>query len=212
MLKNRSRSVLWFMEYLETGGAVKAGVHEGDRIIKVNGSLVSTLTHQEVVKLIKSGTYAALTLQGPVQPLPTDPRPITAQPRRPPLCPAAGHASPRITRPKPLQCSVNVSLSLRILRWQKQASQILRKMLEQEEAELQVLQGSWPSPSSEQRIRSAKRRAPKGGPVIKIRHDPDGARIETVANYLRAVECELLTLKVSLLTPLMGHLHRNKRL
>ncbi|KAJ8366261.1 hypothetical protein AAFF_G00363420 [Aldrovandia affinis] len=35
------------------GAAVKAGVHEGDRIIKVNGSLVSTLTHQEVVKLIK---------------------------------------------------------------------------------------------------------------------------------------------------------------
>ncbi|KAK6291921.1 hypothetical protein J4Q44_G00377060 [Coregonus suidteri] len=62
------------------GAAVKAGVHEGDRIIKVNGSLVSSMSHQEVVKLIKSGTYVAQTLQGPppsaavplLQPLPAD--------------------------------------------------------------------------------------------------------------------------------------------
>uniref|UniRef100_A0A8C8JLX6 Rho guanine nucleotide exchange factor (GEF) 11 n=1 Tax=Oncorhynchus tshawytscha TaxID=74940 RepID=A0A8C8JLX6_ONCTS len=33
------------------GAAVKAGVHEGDRIIKVNGSLVSSMSHQEVLCL-----------------------------------------------------------------------------------------------------------------------------------------------------------------
>ncbi|KAK5875695.1 hypothetical protein CesoFtcFv8_026746 [Champsocephalus esox] len=61
------------------GAAVKAGVHEGDRIIKVNGQLVSSMSHQEVVKLIKSGPYVALTLQGPplsaslpLEPLHTD--------------------------------------------------------------------------------------------------------------------------------------------
>ncbi|KAJ8382492.1 hypothetical protein SKAU_G00032700 [Synaphobranchus kaupii] len=58
------------------GAAVKAGVHEGDRIIKVNGSLVSSMTHQEVVKLIKSGTYAALTLQGPA-PSAATPHPLS---------------------------------------------------------------------------------------------------------------------------------------
>uniref|UniRef100_A0A673FZM6 Rho guanine nucleotide exchange factor (GEF) 11 n=1 Tax=Sinocyclocheilus rhinocerous TaxID=307959 RepID=A0A673FZM6_9TELE len=35
------------------GAAVKAGVQEGDRIMKVNGSLVSSMSHQEVVKMIK---------------------------------------------------------------------------------------------------------------------------------------------------------------
>uniref|UniRef100_A0A665WVN7 Rho guanine nucleotide exchange factor (GEF) 11 n=1 Tax=Echeneis naucrates TaxID=173247 RepID=A0A665WVN7_ECHNA len=114
------------------GAAVKAGVQEGDRIIKVNGSLVSSMSHQEVVKLIKS-----LTLQGPppsAASLPLD------------------NPSQRITGPKPLQDP----------EVQKHASQILRKMLEQEEAELQDLMEELlrnPSPSLEERIESAKRRA-----------------------------------------------------
>uniref|UniRef100_W5M1Q6 Rho guanine nucleotide exchange factor (GEF) 11 n=1 Tax=Lepisosteus oculatus TaxID=7918 RepID=W5M1Q6_LEPOC len=102
------------------GAAVKAGVQEGDRIIKVNGSLVSSMSHQEVVKLIKSGTYVALTLQGPtpsnaslpLQPLPTDTSPNhraapggVAPP--PPLPPAPASvsltSSQRITGPRPLQ-------------------------------------------------------------------------------------------------------------
>ncbi|KAJ8268712.1 hypothetical protein COCON_G00113190 [Conger conger] len=74
------------------GAADKAGVHEGDRIIKVNGSLVSCMTHQEVVKLIKSGTYAALTLQGPapspLNPLPGTHRPIRAHTPSHPSAPA----------------------------------------------------------------------------------------------------------------------------
>uniref|UniRef100_H3C072 Rho guanine nucleotide exchange factor (GEF) 11 n=1 Tax=Tetraodon nigroviridis TaxID=99883 RepID=H3C072_TETNG len=126
------------------GAAVKAGVQEGDRIIKVNGALVSTMSHQEVVKLIKSGPFVALTLQGPppstaalpLEPLPTD---LTANQRAslsgeappsppPPVPPGMGSIpSQRITGPKPLQDP----------EVQKHASEILRKMLEQEEAELQ---------------------------------------------------------------------------
>ncbi|XP_032820579.1 rho guanine nucleotide exchange factor 12-like isoform X2 [Petromyzon marinus] len=46
------------------GAAMRAGVQQGDRIIKVNGTLVTQSNHLEVVKLIKSGSYVALTLLG----------------------------------------------------------------------------------------------------------------------------------------------------
>uniref|UniRef100_A0A3B5B5H3 Rho guanine nucleotide exchange factor 11 n=1 Tax=Stegastes partitus TaxID=144197 RepID=A0A3B5B5H3_9TELE len=164
------------------GAAVKAGVQEGDRIIKVNGSLVSSMSHQEVVKLIKSGTYVALTLQGPppsaaslpLEPLPTD---LTtnqrtslggdAPPPPPPPLPSGLSSTPsqRITGPKPLQDP----------EVQKHATQILRKMLEQEEAELQGLMDEQlrnPSPSLEERIESAKRRAHQVR--VKIQQDLGG--------------------------------------
>lgn len=48
----------------EDGAAAKAGVQTGDRIIKVNGSLVTQCNHVEVVGLIRSGTHVALTLLG----------------------------------------------------------------------------------------------------------------------------------------------------
>uniref|UniRef100_A0A665U8X0 Rho guanine nucleotide exchange factor (GEF) 12b n=1 Tax=Echeneis naucrates TaxID=173247 RepID=A0A665U8X0_ECHNA len=43
---------------------MRAGVQTGDRIIKVNGTLVTHSNHIEVVKLIKSGSYVALTVLG----------------------------------------------------------------------------------------------------------------------------------------------------
>ncbi|KAL5020525.1 hypothetical protein ScPMuIL_003417 [Solemya velum] len=46
------------------GAAHRAGVQEGDRIIKVNGSCVTNSNHTDVVRLIKSGSYVALTLLG----------------------------------------------------------------------------------------------------------------------------------------------------
>ncbi|XP_032438291.1 rho guanine nucleotide exchange factor 11 isoform X11 [Xiphophorus hellerii] len=177
------------------GAAVKAGVHEGDRIIKVNGSPVSTMTHQEVVKLIKSGPYVALTLQGPppsatsvpLEPLPSDPTPnqrssLTGEgpPPPPPPLPSGLGSTPsqRITGPKPLQDP----------EVQKHASQILRKMLEQEEAELQGLMEEWlknPSPSLEERIESAKRRAHQVR--VKIQNQ-EGTGSESVTNYIQAGE------------------------
>ncbi|KAF8764682.1 Rho guanine nucleotide exchange factor 12 like protein [Argiope bruennichi] len=48
----------------EDGAAARAGVQQGDRIIKVNGTLVTQSNHHEVVELIKSGSYVALTLLG----------------------------------------------------------------------------------------------------------------------------------------------------
>ncbi|CAH2319471.1 rho guanine nucleotide exchange factor 12 isoform X3 [Pelobates cultripes] len=48
----------------EDGAAMRAGVQTGDRIIKVNGTFVTHSNHIEVVKLIKSGSYVALTVQG----------------------------------------------------------------------------------------------------------------------------------------------------
>ncbi|KAM6970058.1 rho guanine nucleotide exchange factor 12 [Aplochiton taeniatus] len=48
----------------EDGAALRAGVQTGDRIIKVNGTLVTHSNHVEVVKLIKSGSYVALTVLG----------------------------------------------------------------------------------------------------------------------------------------------------
>uniref|UniRef100_A0A1A8KZR6 Rho guanine nucleotide exchange factor (GEF) 12 n=1 Tax=Nothobranchius pienaari TaxID=704102 RepID=A0A1A8KZR6_9TELE len=48
----------------EDGAAMRAGVQTGDRIIKVNGTLVTQSNHTEVVKLIKSGSYVALTVLG----------------------------------------------------------------------------------------------------------------------------------------------------
>ncbi|XP_054656184.1 rho guanine nucleotide exchange factor 11 isoform X3 [Dunckerocampus dactyliophorus] len=182
------------------GAAVKAGVQEGDRIIKVNGSLVSSMTHQEVVKLIKSGTYVALTLQGPppsatslpLEPLPADLTPNQstlpggeAPPPAPSLSGLSGISSQRITGPKPLQDP----------EVQKHASQILRKMLEQEEMELQVLMQEQlrnPSSSLEERIESAKRRAQQVR--IKLQQDVEGMRSKSVCSYITAGEAVRLSL------------------
>nr|XP_043876845.1 rho guanine nucleotide exchange factor 11 isoform X2 [Solea senegalensis] len=181
------------------GAAVKAGVQEGDRIIKVNGLLVSSMSHQEVVKLIKSGPYVALTLQGPpplaatlpLEPLPSDLTPNqrtslggeAPPPPSPPLPSGlSSNSSQRITGPKPLQDP----------EVQKHATQILRKMLEQEEAELQDLMEEHlrnPSPSLEERIESAKRRARQVR--VKIQQDVEGTRSESVTSYVKAGEGRL---------------------
>ncbi|XP_034086309.1 rho guanine nucleotide exchange factor 11 isoform X3 [Gymnodraco acuticeps] len=179
------------------GAAVKAGVHEGDRIIKVNGQLVSSMSHQEVVKLIKSGPYVALTLQGPplsaslpLEPLHTD---LTNQrtslggeapPTPPPPLPSGLSSTPsqRITGPKPLQDP----------EVQKHATEILRRMLEQEEAELQELmeeQLRIPSFSLGERIERAKRRANQVR--VKIQQDLDGTRSDCATSYVIAGEGRL---------------------
>ncbi|XP_060844001.1 rho guanine nucleotide exchange factor 11 isoform X7 [Rhopalosiphum padi] len=47
----------------QSGAAEKAGLHSGDKIIKVNGVNVTHSTHTEVVELIKSSTQVELTVQ-----------------------------------------------------------------------------------------------------------------------------------------------------
>ncbi|XP_049637900.1 rho guanine nucleotide exchange factor 11 isoform X3 [Suncus etruscus] len=143
------------------GAAMKAGVKEGDRIIKVNGTMVTNSSHLEVVKLIKSGAYVALTLLGSspasigVSGLQQDPAPAGA-PRVTPLTPPPPPPPPlpppqRITGPKPLQDP----------EVQKHATQILRKMLRQEEKELQhfcEVYNRNPASLLEEQIEGARRR------------------------------------------------------
>ncbi|XP_035577902.1 rho guanine nucleotide exchange factor 11 isoform X2 [Zalophus californianus] len=143
------------------GAAMRAGVREGDRIIKVNGTMVTNSSHLEVVKLIKSGAYVALTLLGSspssvgVSGLQQDPAPAGA-PRVAPVVPPPPPPPPlpppqRITGPKPLQDP----------EFQKHATQILRNMLRQEEKELQRICEVYsrnPTSPLEERIEGARRR------------------------------------------------------
>uniref|UniRef100_A0A452RHH0 Rho guanine nucleotide exchange factor 11 n=1 Tax=Ursus americanus TaxID=9643 RepID=A0A452RHH0_URSAM len=109
------------------GAAMRAGVKEGDRIMKVTSP----------VSLPPAGAYVALTLLGSspssvgVSGLQQDPAPAGA-PRVAPVVPPPPPPPPlpppqRITGPKPLQDP----------EFQKHATQILRNMLRQEEKELQ---------------------------------------------------------------------------
>ncbi|XP_077012641.1 rho guanine nucleotide exchange factor 11 isoform X4 [Tamandua tetradactyla] len=143
------------------GAAMKAGVKEGDRIIKVNGTMVTNSSHLEVVKLIKSGAYVALTLLGSspssigVSGLQQDLAPVGA-PQVTPVIPPPPPPPPlpppqRITGPRPLQDP----------EVQKHAAQILRNMLRQEEKELQRICEVYsrnPASLLEEQIEGARRR------------------------------------------------------
>ncbi|XP_037681586.1 rho guanine nucleotide exchange factor 11 isoform X4 [Choloepus didactylus] len=143
------------------GAAMKAGVKEGDRIIKVNGTMVTNSSHLEVVKLIKSGAYVALTLLGSspssvgVSGLQQDLAPAGA-PQVTPVIPPPPPPPPlpppqRITGPRPLQDP----------EVQKHATQILRNMLRQEEKELQRICDVYsrnPASLLEEQIEGARRR------------------------------------------------------
>ncbi|XP_052652270.1 rho guanine nucleotide exchange factor 11 isoform X8 [Harpia harpyja] len=143
------------------GAAMRAGVQEGDRIVKVNGTMVTNSSHLEVVKLIKSGAYVALTLLGSPPPsvgLSSSQQDVSTvgAPRITPACPPPPPPSPlpppqRITDPKPLQDP----------EVQKHATQILRNMLRQEEAELQRFYEVYsrnPATAVEEQIEGARRR------------------------------------------------------
>ncbi|XP_065509631.1 rho guanine nucleotide exchange factor 11 isoform X3 [Caloenas nicobarica] len=143
------------------GAAMKAGVQEGDRIVKVNGTMVTNSSHLEVVKLIKSGAYVALTLLGSPPPSvglsgPQQDVSTSGGPRVTPACPPPPPPPPlpppqRITDPKPLQDP----------EVQKHATQILRNMLRQEEAELQRFCEAYsrnPASAVEEQIEGARRR------------------------------------------------------
>lgn len=105
----------------EDGAAMRAGVQTGDRIIKVNGTLVTHSNHIEVVKLIKSGSYVALTVLGrppglpqipldeeqlsPVLPVSTLHSPILPGGGRSSpltLCPLSASHSPQSHGPRPI--------------------------------------------------------------------------------------------------------------
>ncbi|NXJ90000.1 ARHGC factor, partial [Corythaixoides concolor] len=126
----------------EDGAAMRAGVQTGDRIIKVNGTLVTHSNHLEVVKLIKSGSYVALTVQGrppgsPQIPLADSEADLAA----------FGHMSPIMTSPHSPGTSGNAErITSPVLVGEEnnivhnQKVEILRKMLQKEQERLQSLQ------------------------------------------------------------------------
>ncbi|XP_072210793.1 rho guanine nucleotide exchange factor 12 isoform X3 [Excalfactoria chinensis] len=139
----------------EDGAAMRAGVQTGDRIIKVNGTLVTHSNHLEVVKLIKSGSYVALTVQG-----------------RPPGSPqipladsevdlaAFGHMSPIMTSPHSPGASGNTErITSPVLMGEEnnivhnQKVEILRKMLQKEQERLQSLQEEYGRSASSRLLR-----------------------------------------------------------
>ncbi|NXO48852.1 ARHGC factor, partial [Aramus guarauna] len=150
----------------EDGAAMRAGVQTGDRIIKVNGTLVTHSNHLEVVKLIKSGSYVALTVQG-----------------RPPGSPqipladsevdlaAFGHMSPIMTSPHSPGTSGNAErITSPVLVGEEnnivhnQKVEILRKMLQKEQERLQSLQEEYSrSPTTRllKEIQEAKKHIPQ---------------------------------------------------
>ncbi|XP_071625327.1 rho guanine nucleotide exchange factor 12 isoform X3 [Heliangelus exortis] len=145
---------------------MRAGVQTGDRIIKVNGTLVTHSNHLEVVKLIKSGSYVALTVQG-----------------RPPGSPqipladsevdlaAFGHMSPIMTSPHSPGTSGNAErITSPVLMGEEnnivhnQKVEILRKMLQKEQERLQALQEEYsrsPTPRLLKEIQETKKHIPQ---------------------------------------------------
>ncbi|KAJ8347569.1 hypothetical protein SKAU_G00261580 [Synaphobranchus kaupii] len=157
----------------EDGAAMRAGVQTGDRIIKVNGTLVTHSNHVEVVKLIKSGSYVALTVLGRPPGLPQIPLsegegdaglPSVTSPHSP--GPTSGERtsstssisspSDRITAPLPIWEENNIVHSQKV--------DILQKMLSKEQQDLQAMKEEYsrnPTPKLLKDIQEAKKHIPQ---------------------------------------------------
>ncbi|XP_074929627.1 rho guanine nucleotide exchange factor 12 isoform X5 [Chelonoidis abingdonii] len=145
---------------------MRAGVQTGDRIIKVNGTLVTNSNHGDVVKLIKSGSYVALTVQG--RPPGSSQIPLADSE----VDPAAfGHMSPIMTSPHSPGTSGNAErITSPVLMGEEnnivhnQKVEILRKMLQKEQERLQSLQEDYsrtPSPRLLKEIQETKKHIPQ---------------------------------------------------
>ncbi|XP_073512748.1 rho guanine nucleotide exchange factor 12 isoform X2 [Phyllobates terribilis] len=126
----------------EDGAAMRAGVQTGDRIIKVNGTLVTHSNHLEVVKLIKSGSYVALTVQG--RPPGSPHVPLSENDPFSPL-----HLSPVNHGPGPLERITSpILLGEQNNIMHDQKLDILKKMLQKEKEQLQSSQEEYNSAPS----------------------------------------------------------------
>ncbi|XP_028639682.1 rho guanine nucleotide exchange factor 12 isoform X1 [Grammomys surdaster] len=150
----------------EDGAAMRAGVQTGDRIIKVNGTLVTHSNHLEVVKLIRSGSYVALTVQG--RP-PGSPQIPLADPEVEPS--VIGHMSPVMTSPHSPGAAGNMErITSPVLMGEEnnvvhnQKVEILRKMLQKEQERLQLLQEDYNRTATQRllkEIQEAKKHIPQ---------------------------------------------------
>ncbi|XP_053452097.1 rho guanine nucleotide exchange factor 12 isoform X7 [Nycticebus coucang] len=145
---------------------MRAGVQTGDRIIKVNGTLVTHSNHLEVVKLIKSGSYVALTVQG--RPPGSPQFPLADSEVEPSV---TGHMSPIMTSPHSPGASGNMErITSPVLMGEEnnvvhnQKVEILRKMLQKEQERLQLLQEDYnrtPAQRLLKEIQEAKKHIPQ---------------------------------------------------
>nr|XP_015192849.1 PREDICTED: rho guanine nucleotide exchange factor 12 [Lepisosteus oculatus] len=156
----------------EDGAAMRAGVQTGDRIIKVNGTLVTHSNHVEVVKLIKSGSYVALTVLGrppglpqiPLTEVEGDAGPLghggssVTSPHSPGQTAGEHTSSPsdRITAPVPVWEENNIVHNQKV--------DILQKMLSKEQQDLQAMKEEYsrnPTPKLLKEIQEAKKHIPQ---------------------------------------------------
>uniref|UniRef100_A0A672HCU6 Rho guanine nucleotide exchange factor (GEF) 12a n=1 Tax=Salarias fasciatus TaxID=181472 RepID=A0A672HCU6_SALFA len=142
----------------EDGAAQRAGVQTGDRIIKVNGTLVTHSNHIEVVKLIKSGSYVALTVLGRPPGLAQIPLP-EAEPEMLGVSLSSPN-SPATERPYSPQDRLSDENSIVC----NQKADILQRMLSKEQQELQAMKEEYsrnPSPKLLKDIQEAKKHIPQ---------------------------------------------------
>ncbi|XP_071353517.1 rho guanine nucleotide exchange factor 12 isoform X2 [Trachinotus anak] len=148
----------------EDGAAMRAGVQTGDRIIKVNGTLVTHSNHIEVVKLIKSGSYVALTVLGRPPGLPQIP--LSEAESEMLGVSISSPNSPAAERPY----SPQDRFSSTHPPWDENSSvcnqkvDILQKMLSKEQQELQAMKEEYsknPSPKLLKDIQEAKKHIPQ---------------------------------------------------
>ncbi|KAI3354289.1 hypothetical protein L3Q82_018826, partial [Scortum barcoo] len=148
----------------EDGAAMRAGVQTGDRIIKVNGTLVTHSNHIEVVKLIKSGSYVALTVLGRPPglaqiPLSEAESEMLGVSISSPNSPAAERPYSPLDRFSSMQPPWDENSSVC-----NQKVDILQRMLSKEQQELQAMKEEYsrnPSPKLLKDIQEAKKHIPQ---------------------------------------------------
>lgn len=114
----------------EGGAAEKAGLHSGDKIMKVNGVNVAHSTHTEVVELIKSANQVTLTVQQ--RPHLTNPLSSPTMTSRPFFHSHSTPSRERITGPQPVDLEKKRQL-------QSERVHTYRLMLEKEQRYVEAL-------------------------------------------------------------------------
>ncbi|XP_059370449.1 rho guanine nucleotide exchange factor 12-like isoform X4 [Carassius carassius] len=174
----------------QDGAAMRAGVQTGDRIIKVNGTLVTQSNHVEVVKLIKSGSYAALTVLGRPPGLPQIPLSEVDVGLGSP----GDYGDPFVTSPNSYNATKRTSSPL--VSWEENSSPLIqrmdnKRMVSIEQQDIQGLKEDYsrvPTPKPLRDIQEAKKNIPhqqgqlKRAPHENVRNSEDGCWLDEDQN------------------------------
>ncbi|XP_058600393.1 rho guanine nucleotide exchange factor 12 isoform X2 [Onychostoma macrolepis] len=158
----------------QDGAAMRAGVQTGDRIIKVNGTLVTQSNHVEVVKLIKSGSYVALTVLGRPPGLPQIPLSEVDLGLGSP----GGYGDPFVTSPNSYNAAERTSSPL--VSWEESSAPLSqrmdnKRMVSKEQQDIQGLKEDYsrtPTPKPLRDIQEAKKHIPhQQGQLNRATHE-----------------------------------------